>query len=413
MNAVLLAIVAYVLAQFAVGAWVSRRMRTAGDYILAGRKLGTGLVIFSVFATFFGAEAIVASGGAVYEKGLAGALADPFSYAIAIIVVGLLFAGALWSRGITTFADLFRQRYSQTVERLVVFVLLPGSLFWAAAQIRVFGRDPGTPTPAWVCRTRSHWRQCWWPRTRSSEGSSPTPSPTPFKASSSWLASSSSASSLQTMSAASRRWLRRQRPPALYSSIPRLGCSARWRRWRSPSAGPSWRWRSSHAFSAPGARRSLYGTVVAGVAYLIVGMIPVFLGLAAVHLLLVRATPAEMDAFIGTVRIDRGFRGFVRRFGQLGHGLIVVSDGLDRTIRTVLDRADIDLPYFANHLQWRGGDRWRLTFPHAKGTCATLSGNCKCSFAEGRPRVPTIMVGDGRSDFCVAGRADLGLTNIF
>jgi HAD superfamily phosphoserine phosphatase-like hydrolase len=69
---------------------------------------------------------------------------------------------------------------------------------------------------------------------------------------------------------------------------------------------------------------------------------------------LVRATPAEMDAFIGTVRIDRGFRGFVRRFGQLGHNLIVVSDGLDRIIRTVLDRADINLPYFANHLQWRG-----------------------------------------------------------
>jgi 2-hydroxy-3-keto-5-methylthiopentenyl-1-phosphate phosphatase len=124
---------------------------------------------------------------------------------------------------------------------------------------------------------------------------------------------------------------------------------------------------------------------------------------------LVRATPAEMDAFIGTVRIDHGFRGFVQRFRKLGHTLIVISDGLDRTIRTVLDRADIDLPYFANHLQWRGGDRWRLTFPHAKGTCATLAGNCKCSFAESRPRVLTIMVGDGRSDFCVAGRADLVL----
>jgi len=124
---------------------------------------------------------------------------------------------------------------------------------------------------------------------------------------------------------------------------------------------------------------------------------------------LVRATPAEMDDFSRTVRIDPGFRGFVQRFRKLGHNLIVVSDGLDRTIRTVLDRADIDLPYFANHLQWRGGDRWRLTFPHAKGTCATLAGNCKCSFAEGEPRVLTIMIGDGRSDFCIAGRADLVL----
>ena len=78
MNAVLVAIVAYVLIQFAIGVWVSRRITSANDYILAGRQLGTGLVAFSVFATYFGAEAIVASGGSVYEKGLSGALVDPF-----------------------------------------------------------------------------------------------------------------------------------------------------------------------------------------------------------------------------------------------------------------------------------------------------------------------------------------------
>src|SRR6476620_8245872 len=60
MNAVLIGMLVYVLAQFAVGAWVSRRMTNEADYILAGRRLGTGLVVFSVFATYFGAEAIVA-----------------------------------------------------------------------------------------------------------------------------------------------------------------------------------------------------------------------------------------------------------------------------------------------------------------------------------------------------------------
>lgn len=140
MSGVLFAIVAYVLLQFAIGAWVSRRIASANDYILAGRRLGTGLVAFSVFATYFGAEAIVASGGAVYEHGLKGALVDPLAYAAAIIIVGLLFAKALWSRGLTTFADLFRQRYSPGVERLVVIMLLPGSIIWAAAQIRAFGQ---------------------------------------------------------------------------------------------------------------------------------------------------------------------------------------------------------------------------------------------------------------------------------
>ena len=140
MNIVLFGILTYVLLQFAVGTWVSRRMTSEADYILAGRRLGVGLVTFSVFATYFGAEAIVASGGAVYEKGLAGALVDPIGYAGAIVIVGLLFARALWSRGLTTFADLFRRRYSPGVERLVVVILLPGSIIWAAAQIRAFGQ---------------------------------------------------------------------------------------------------------------------------------------------------------------------------------------------------------------------------------------------------------------------------------
>jgi solute:Na+ symporter, SSS family len=139
-NWLLVAILGYVLAQFAIGTWVSRRMVSEADYILAGRRLGVGLITFSVFATYFGAEAIVASGGAVYEKGLTGALVDPVGYAVAIILVGVFFARALWSRGLTTFADLFRQRYSAGVERLVVVVLVPGSVIWAAAQVRAFGQ---------------------------------------------------------------------------------------------------------------------------------------------------------------------------------------------------------------------------------------------------------------------------------
>jgi Na+/proline symporter len=115
-------------------------MSSEADYILAGRRLGVALVTFSVFATYYGAEAIVASGGAVYARGLAGALVDPVGYAIAIVIVGLFFARALWSRGLTTFADLFRRRYSPGVERLVVVILLPGSIIWAAAQVRAFGQ---------------------------------------------------------------------------------------------------------------------------------------------------------------------------------------------------------------------------------------------------------------------------------
>ncbi len=130
----------YVVLQFAIGIWVSRQTATDTDYILAGRSLGPALVAFSVFATWFGAEAIVATTGEVYKHGLGGALVDPFAYAGALVLGGLVFASVLWRRGLTTFADLFEQRYSPAIGTLVVLVLLPGSVFWAAAQIRAFGQ---------------------------------------------------------------------------------------------------------------------------------------------------------------------------------------------------------------------------------------------------------------------------------
>jgi 2-hydroxy-3-keto-5-methylthiopentenyl-1-phosphate phosphatase len=124
---------------------------------------------------------------------------------------------------------------------------------------------------------------------------------------------------------------------------------------------------------------------------------------------LVRATRAEMDDFISSIEIDPDFPAFAVLCVRLGHSVSVVSDGLDLAVGAVLRRHGLDLPYSANHLQWVAGDRWRLTFPHARSDCHALSGNCKCNTAGEGPRELTIVVGDGRSDFCVASRADLVL----
>ena len=128
MNPVLIGVLCYVLIQFAIGAWVARRIFTERDYINAGRKIGIVIASFSVFATWFGAEVIVGAAGSVYAEGLPGATIDPFGYAAALIIVGLTVAAPLWNRGYVTFADFFRDRYSQGVERLAVLLILPGPL---------------------------------------------------------------------------------------------------------------------------------------------------------------------------------------------------------------------------------------------------------------------------------------------
>ena len=140
LSPILLGIIAYVLAQLAVGVIVSRRIRTETDYLVAGRSLGPVLATFTVFATWFGAETCIAAAGAIYESGLSGASHDPFGYAICIILAGLVFAVPLWKLRLTTLADVFRLRFDASVERVAVLLMVPTSLFWAAAQIRAFGQ---------------------------------------------------------------------------------------------------------------------------------------------------------------------------------------------------------------------------------------------------------------------------------
>jgi SSS family transporter len=140
----LLALLAYLLLQFGIGAWVSRRIFTEADYLIAGRKLGYWLMTFSIFATWFGAETVIGSAGVVYEEGVSITSAEPFGYGLCLILMGLLFAAPLWRRKLTTLADLFRERFSVRVERIAAVILIPGSILWAAAQIRAFGQVVST-----------------------------------------------------------------------------------------------------------------------------------------------------------------------------------------------------------------------------------------------------------------------------
>lgn len=125
---------------------------------------------------------------------------------------------------------------------------------------------------------------------------------------------------------------------------------------------------------------------------------------------LLRATPAAIDEMLSTVAIDPQFPQFVALCRRSGLNVTVLSDGLDRVVGRVLRDAGLKLPYFANRLEWCGGDRWKLAFPFARSGCMASLGNCKCGHrAAGRHRGLEIMVGDGRSDFCIAENSQLVL----
>lgn len=146
MNWILVAVVVYLVVQLAISAWIAPRIHNTTDYLVAGRKLGYPLTIFSIFATWFGAETCIAAAGRAYHEGFSFTTAEPFAYGVTLIAMGVIFAVPLWRRKLTTLADFFRQRYGSGVERLAAVVLIPASILWAAAQLRGFGQVLATIT---------------------------------------------------------------------------------------------------------------------------------------------------------------------------------------------------------------------------------------------------------------------------
>ncbi len=123
---------------------------------------------------------------------------------------------------------------------------------------------------------------------------------------------------------------------------------------------------------------------------------------------LINATPKEIDALVDEIEIDPGFDEFMQVCDRLNVGVTIVSDGYRRSIERVLARVGHDIPAYAGVLEYRGKRRWRLQSPASRPDCVSGGNTCKCMVA-GEIGVPKILVGDGRSDFCVAGEADLVL----
>lgn len=129
---------------------------------------------------------------------------------------------------------------------------------------------------------------------------------------------------------------------------------------------------------------------------------------------LIDGDDAALDAVLDSVELADGFVEFVAWCQANAVPLTVVSDGVDRFISRILDRHGLSrLPVVANHMVGNGELGRRLEQPWSRVGCAAGSGVCKCQVAArsdertNDPRDLMVFIGDGRSDFCVSGRADL------
>ena len=132
-------VILYLLTSVGIGLFASRRVHTSRDFAVAGRSLPLPVVTATVFATWFGAEAVLGISATFVKEGLRGVVADPFGSSLCLILAGLFFAPKLYRLNLLTVGDYYRLRYNRTVEVLCTVAVVISYVGWVAAQFKVLG----------------------------------------------------------------------------------------------------------------------------------------------------------------------------------------------------------------------------------------------------------------------------------
>ncbi|MCP5267752.1 MAG: sodium:solute symporter family protein [Zoogloeaceae bacterium] len=132
-------VVLYLMVSIGIGLYAATRVHNAKDFAVAGRHLPTPVVMATVFATWFGAEAIFGVSATFVKEGLGGVVADPFGSSLCLIIAGIFFSTKLYRLNIITLGDYYRMRYNRTVEVLTTLAIVISYLGWVAAQIKALG----------------------------------------------------------------------------------------------------------------------------------------------------------------------------------------------------------------------------------------------------------------------------------
>jgi SSS family transporter len=132
-------VVAYLLVTITIGLVASRRVHGARDFLVAGRSLPLYMNVATVFATWFGAETVLAVSATFAKDGLNGIPGDPFGASLCLVIAALLFARLFYRMNLLTIGDFYKQRYGKGVEVLTSVAIVLSYLGWTSAQMTALG----------------------------------------------------------------------------------------------------------------------------------------------------------------------------------------------------------------------------------------------------------------------------------
>jgi len=132
-------VILYLAVTIAIGLWAAKRVHGSRDYLVAGRSLPLYMNVATVFATWFGAETVLAVSSTFVKEGMRGIVADPFGFSLCLILVGLFFARAFYRMDLLTIGDFYRKRYGHAAELVTSLCITLSYLGWTSAQMIALG----------------------------------------------------------------------------------------------------------------------------------------------------------------------------------------------------------------------------------------------------------------------------------
>lgn len=130
----IIALVLYFVGLLIVSLYASKYVQTEQDFLVAGRRLPLHLSWGALMATWFGSSAIMGATRNSYESGVGGTVLDPFACSATLLFTGIVFAAPLWRMQLFTMADFYLKKYGSTAEFIACLIQVPTFFCWIGAQ---------------------------------------------------------------------------------------------------------------------------------------------------------------------------------------------------------------------------------------------------------------------------------------
>ena len=136
---VLAGVAVYLAVMLVIGFYAARRTTSSEDFIVAGRSLPLWLCSATVMATWIGGGTMMGASGESYRGGVLAVIADPYGAALGLILVGLFVVRIIRRLKLLTIVEFIENRFGGVAAMFAALALVFSNIGWAAALMVAFG----------------------------------------------------------------------------------------------------------------------------------------------------------------------------------------------------------------------------------------------------------------------------------